>query len=130
MPSLATIVSVSVTESPPSRASVSVSLLDSVYVQAPELSVIDQLPYVPVKVDVPPLLAQLVHVQVTASPSASVTVMVSVAVSVVPVDASVTDPVSSESAMTGASFCAATVTVAARVTVTESSFLLLTHGHL
>ena len=64
---------------------------------------------------------QLVHVHVTESPSASVTVMVSVAVSVVPVDASVTDPVSSESAMTGASLVFATVTVAAIDTVTESS---------
>ena len=47
--------------------------------------------------------------------------MVSVAVSVVPAAASVTAPVSSESAITGASFAAATVTVAAKETVTESS---------
>ena len=55
------------------------------------------------------------------SPSPSVTVIVSVAVSVVPDAASVTAPVSSESAIEGALFVLATVTVAAIDTVTLSS---------
>ena len=53
--------------------------------------------------------------------SASLTVIVSVAVSVVPEAASVTDPVSSESAITGASFVLASVTVAAMDSETVSS---------
>ena len=53
--------------------------------------------------------------------SASLTVIVSVAVSVVPAAASVTDPVSSESAITGASFVLASVTVAAMDSETVSS---------
>ena len=44
VPSLATIVRVSVTESPPSNASVSESALSRVYVQAPVASTIDHEP--------------------------------------------------------------------------------------
>ena len=47
--------------------------------------------------------------------------MVSVAVSVVPDEASVTEPVSSESAIVGASLAASTVTVAAKLSETELS---------
>ena len=61
------------------------------------------------------------HDQVRESPSTSVGDMVSVAVSVVPDEASVTEPVSSESAIVGASLAASTVTVAAKLSETELS---------
>ena len=60
------------------------------------------------------------HVSVSLA-SASLTVIVSVAVSVVPEAASVTEPVSSESAITGASFVFSRVTVAAIESDTVSS---------